>query len=276
MRGEPPRTNGTGAAEVTESVGADKRPHGIHRTRTLRRHRGPLHEVTGTTGSLAVMRSSGSRFVGHHGPMTIQLIGAGLGRTGTLSLKVALERLLGGCCHHMLEVVGHPDEIPAWDAAMRGGQVDFPALLSDYTAIVDYPGAAVWRDLADAFPDAPVLLSTRASATEWWESASSTILARGVPVRPGLDNWRPMVDAVLTKSLGDIDWSTDEAGVKAAYERHNAAVRATIHPDRLVEYQPGDGWAPLCAALNTAEPDEPFPHTNTRQQFRARAGMDDT
>ncbi len=105
--------------------------------------------------------------------MTIQLIGAGLGRTGTHSLKLALEQLLGGTCHHMMEVFSHPDEVPVWDAAMRGEPVDYPALLGDYCAIVDYPGAAVWRELADAFPDAPVLLSTRESAQVWWDSASS-------------------------------------------------------------------------------------------------------
>jgi hypothetical protein len=110
--------------------------------------------------------------------MTIQLVGAGLGRTGTMSLKLALERLLGGTCHHMMEVFGHPDEVPVWHAAMRGEPVDYPQLLAGYTAIVDYPGAAVWRELAAAFPDAPVLLSTRSSAEAWWESASNTILVR--------------------------------------------------------------------------------------------------
>lgn len=188
-----------------------------------------------------------------------------------MSLKLALERLLGGTCHHMMEVFGHPDEVPVWHAAMLGEPVDFPAMLADYNAIVDYPGAAVWRELAATFPDAPVLLSTRSSADEWWQSASNTILA----LRPDqLDpDGRQMVDAVFARSLGaDI---TDRETVKAAYDTHNATVRSEIPTERLFEYQPGDGWGPLCAALDLPVPDEPFPHTNTREEFRERAGLDD-
>lgn len=208
--------------------------------------------------------------------MTIQLIGAGLGRTGTMSLKLALEQLLGGTCHHMMEVFGHPDEIPSWDAAMRGNDVDFPTLLDPYCAIVDYPGAAVWRELATAFPDAPVLLSTRATPQVWWESASSTIFP-STQREPdeGDDVWlaqRRMISAMFERSLGaDL---TDADAAMASYEAHNAAVRAEIAPDRLFEYQPGDGWGPICAALGLAEPTASFPHTNTREEFRSRAGLD--
>jgi hypothetical protein len=188
-----------------------------------------------------------------------------------MSLKLALERLLGGTCHHMMEVFGHPDEVPVWHAAMRGEPVDYPQLLAGYTAIVDYPGAAVWRELAAAFPDAPVLLSTRSSADEWWQSASNTILVR----RPGdvTDDRRRMVDEMFHRSLGgDI---TDREAMMTAYDAHNAAVRSEVPAERLVEYQPGDGWGPLCAALDLPVPDEPFPHTNTREEFRERAGFDD-
>ncbi|HUS42905.1 MAG TPA: sulfotransferase [Ilumatobacteraceae bacterium] len=203
--------------------------------------------------------------------MTIQLVGAGLGRTGTMSLKLALERLLAGTCHHMMEVFRHPEEVPRWHAAMVGDPVDFRELLAGYSAIVDYPGAAVWRELATAFPDAPVLLSTRESADEWWQSASNTILARRTDET--VDDHRRMIDALFGRSIGvDV---TDRHAVIAAYDAHNAAVRSEIPPERLFEYQPGDGWAPLCAALDLPEPDEPFPHTNTRQQFRERAGFDD-
>jgi hypothetical protein len=203
--------------------------------------------------------------------MTIQLVGAGLGRTGTMSLKLALERLVGGTCHHMMEVFGHPDEVPVWHAAMLGEPVDFHDLLAGYSAIVDYPGAAVWRELAAAFPDAPVLLSTRSSAEEWWQSASNTILAMR-PDSPA-DDGRRMIEALFARSLGDD--ITDREAVVAAYDAHNAAVRSEIAPERLFEYQPGDGWAPLCAALGVPEPDEPFPHTNTRDEFRQRAGLDE-
>ncbi|HYN35112.1 MAG TPA: sulfotransferase [Ilumatobacteraceae bacterium] len=208
--------------------------------------------------------------------MTIQLVGVGLGRTGTLSLKLALEQLLGGTCHHMFEVFAHPDEVAVWDAAMHDEPVDFPALLGGYCAIVDYPGAAVWRELTSAFPDVPVLLSTRSSAQVWWDSASSTIFPS--TQRPASDaaddsqRHRAMIRAMFERNLGvPVD---DADGVMAAYEAHNAAVRAEIAPERLFEYQPGDGWGPLCAALGLPEPAEPFPHTNTREEFRSNAGLD--
>ena len=211
----------------------------------------------------------------HDGAMTIELIGAGLGRTGTLSLKFALERLLGGTCHHMMEVWGHPDEVPVWTDAMHGRPVDWHTLLDGYSAIVDYPGAAVWRELADAFPEAPVLLSTRSSAQVWYDSAEATIFqsSKWEPTdEPGRES-QAMIAKVFERSLGvPLD---DVTGVMAAYEAHNAAVRREIPADRLFEYQPGDGWSPLCAALGLAEPVEPFPHTNTREEFRTRSGIDD-
>lgn len=205
--------------------------------------------------------------------MTIQLIGAGLGRTGTTSLKVALETLLGGTCHHMIEAFGHPNEIPSWAAAARGEPVDWPELLAGYDAIVDYPGAGVWREIAAAFPEAPILLSTRSSAQKWWDSASVTILAdRPLPADTEHERLRrEMVEVMFERTLGPD--RSDAAAVMAAYDAHNAAVRAEVPPDRLFEYQPGDGWAPLCAALDLPIPDEPFPHTNTREHFRSRAGF---
>ena len=136
--------------------------------------------------------------------MTMQLIGAGLGRTGTMSLKLALERLLGGTCHHMKEVGAHPEEVPFWHAAIRGETVDYRTVLDGYTAIVDYPGAAVWHQLADAFPEAPVLLSTRASAEQWWQSASATILVRRDPVDDAARERWSMVTDMFAVSLGDI------------------------------------------------------------------------
>lgn len=206
--------------------------------------------------------------------MTIRLIGAGLGRTGTMSLKLALEQLLGGTCHHMMEVFGHPAEIPVWHAAMRGEPVDFTELLAGYEAIVDYPGAAVWRDLADAFPDAPILLSTRSSARTWYDSAAATIFASRdwEAADDTARRQRAMIATMFDRSLGpDLD---DADAIMAAYDTHNAAVRAEVPAGRLFEYQPGDGWAPLCAALGVPLPDVDFPHENTREQFRARAGLD--
>jgi hypothetical protein len=202
--------------------------------------------------------------------VTIRVIGAGLGRTGTTSLKGALEQLLGGPCYHMVEVFGHPEHVPIWHAAMRDEPVDWAALLDGYVAVVDYPGAAVWRAMADAFPDAPVLLSTRRGADEWWRSASATILATRDDVT-GMEAWVAMSRAMFERTGVD---GSDETGSKAAYERHNAEVRSEVPAGRLIEWQPADGWGPLCEGLGVPLPDEPFPHANTTAEFRAMAGLD--
>ncbi len=200
--------------------------------------------------------------------MAIQLVGAGVGRTGTHSLKLALEQLLGGTCHHMMEV--GTDQGPTWHQAYSGNAPDWHTFLGDYVAIVDWPGAGLWRDLAAAFPDAPVLLSTRSSADVWFESASRTIFqAIGSARASGAQS--DFIEALMNAFCSDF---SDPTKVKAAYEAHNAEVRDTIDPDRLVEYQPGDGWGPLCQALGLPEPDAPFPHTNTTKQFQARRQAD--
>ena len=199
--------------------------------------------------------------------MTIQIVGAGVGRTGTHSLKVALEQLLGGTCHHMMEVFMRPEQIEGFTGAIDGVTTDWAALLADFSAIVDFPGSFFWRELAAAFPDAPVLLSSR-DADDWYRSASNTIFIAG---RPG-DPW---MDAV-TRAFGThfCDQLDDKDAMIAAYERHNAAVRAEIPKSRLIDWQASDGWEPICAALKLAVPDSPFPLTNTTNDFRAMLGVD--
>jgi hypothetical protein len=198
--------------------------------------------------------------------MSLRIVGAGLGRTGTLSLKVALEKLLGAPCYHMAELIAHPDHVAIWHAAARGEAVDWRALFSGYRAAVDWPAAAFWEEIAAAYPDALILLSVR-DAESWWKSASTTIFptAQHAPDRA----WRDMIDALFTNRFTrDL---TDREACIAAYERHGAHVRAAAPRDRLVEWRPGDGWEPLCRALGIPAPAEPFPHTNTSEEFLARA-----
>jgi hypothetical protein len=204
--------------------------------------------------------------------MTVRLVGAGLGRTGTTSLKAALEQLLGAPCHHMFEVMANPAQVPVWQAAARGEPVDWSTLLSGYDAIVDWPGASFWPELTDAFPDAVVLLSTR-DPSAWYESASSTIFPNVIAdvTEDQPDDWKAwhaMVREVFANRFTmDLD---DEAACLAAFESHYAAVRAAIPADRLVEWTPADGWAPLCTALDLPVPDEPFPRLNTRDDWVPR------
>jgi hypothetical protein len=197
----------------------------------------------------------------------MRLIGAGLGRTGTASLRHALEQLTGGPCYHMSKLGDRPGEVEAWAAAARGERVDWQGLLDGYEAAVDWPAAGFWRELSEAFPDAPVLLSTRRSAEAWWASASQTVfqVLQEEPPPDRLAN-RAMMHELLATTFTP-DWR-DPAAAMAGYDRHNASVRAEVQAERLVEWQPGDGWEPLCRALRVPVPDEPFPHVNTTADFR--------
>ena len=203
--------------------------------------------------------------------MSLRVVGAGLGRTGTNSLKVALEQLLGGPCYHMLEVFQHPEHVPLWQQAVDGKLADWDAIFGDYVTAVDWPMASFWRELAAANPDAVILLSTRDSAETWWQSAHATIFGFvEFGDTPEMREWFEMMMALMRTRF--TDQLEDEAAAKAAYERHNAEVRAEADPARLLDWQPGDGWEPICQALGVAVPDEPFPRTNTREEWQARQG----
>ena len=199
------------------------------------------------------------------------MVGAGLGRTGTNSLKLALERLLGRPCYHMIELFERQPDVAVWKAATRGEAVDWSALLSAFGATVDWPACAFWREIAASQPDPWILLSTWASPDAWWKSFDATIgagLRKPVPDdRPDWAERRQMTQALMELTFTS-GWSDRDTAV-AAYQRHNDQVRAESPSDRLIDWQPGDGWAPLCHALGVAVPDEPFPHTNTTAEFVA-------
>lgn len=204
--------------------------------------------------------------------LPLRVVGAGLGRTGTHSLKLALERLLDAPCYHMVEVIAHPEAVPLWRDAIAGTP-RWDEIYAGYAAAVDWPTSAFWRDLMDAAPDAVVLLSVR-EPDAWWTSASHTIFASMQRFEDDdpIAGFGGMVTALLTERFTP-HWD-DRSEAIAAYERHNDAVRATVPSDRLLEWWPGDGWAPLCTALDAAVPDEPFPHVNTTEEFRAMTGLD--
>ena len=208
--------------------------------------------------------------------MSLRVVGAGLGRTGTNSLQLALQQLLDGRCYHMIEVFGRPDDIPVWERAAEGTMPDWSEFLADYRATVDWPAASFWREIHESAPDALVLLSVR-DTDAWWKSANETIFqiaTRPIPDDPVFGAQMRMIHAVLEQRFTP-DWRDADAA-KAAYEHHNAAVRADVPASLLVEWRPGDGWEPLCRALGVDVPDEPFPHVNTTADFRAMAGLDET
>lgn len=196
------------------------------------------------------------------------MVGAGLGRTGTYSLKLALERLLGGRCHHMAEVLADPERhLALWGPVLRGEEVDWEEVFAGYVAQVDFPGAAFWPEISEAFPDAVVVLSTR-PAEAWYRSAASTIFR--LDDRHGSSPFRD----VWHERFGFGDRFDDREDMIAAYERHNAAVRSSVAANRLLEWTVGDGWAPLCDRLGLPVPTEPFPWTNTTGEFRTQNGLD--
>ena len=204
--------------------------------------------------------------------MTLKVVGAGLGRTGTHSLKVALEQLLGGKVHHMFEVFQDVErQLPLWQAAVDGAPYEtWAPALDGFVASVDWPSCRWYAELADANPDAKVLLSHRGDADTWWRSADRTIFV-GMRSEGDADDFRAMVQPLIRDHIGSF---TDEAVAKAGYDRHMVEVRARIPADRLVEWMPSDGWGPLCEMLDVPVPDEPFPVTNTTSEFRARNGWD--
>lgn len=197
----------------------------------------------------------------------VRVVGTGVGRTGTLSLKFALEQLLGRRCYHMMEVFGHPEHVDVWTRAARDEPVDWEELLQDFGAIVDWPGASFWPELTSTFPDALVLHSERADAETWWRSASATILTFDA-VPPEMQAFRDMCLEFFGRRF--TDQIEDHDACVAAYEAHNARVRAAIDPARMLLWHPGDGWEPICRALDVPVPDVPFPHTNTTAEWEER------
>jgi hypothetical protein len=157
--------------------------------------------------------------------MNLRVVGAGLPRTGTNSLKLALEHLLGRRCYHMREIPGHPFDLgPGWALALAGGTPDWTELLNGYVATVDWPASMFWRVLNQANPDELVLLSVRDSAEMWWQSANETILP--VARRALAPDWREgrgLLD-LLERFIGSSHWD-DPATLMTAYEQHNEEVK---------------------------------------------------
>lgn len=197
--------------------------------------------------------------------MTLKVIGAGLGRTGTLSLKLALERLGLGPCYHMMEVFARPEAPELWCEA-ADGRPDWERIFDGYNSTVDWPSASFYRQLADAYPDAKVILTER-DPEAWFASTQATIF--NFPPQQGEPNpWQRMVAKVIG---GMFDGRMREREhVISVYERHNAEVRASIPAERLLIYYAEQGWAPLCDFLGLPVPDEPMPHLNSTEEFRTR------
>jgi hypothetical protein len=203
--------------------------------------------------------------------MTLRIIGAGFGRTGTSSLKMALEQLGFAPCYHMFEVAARPEHVPLWLAAHGGERIDWEKIFASYAAAVDWPACGFWRELVEVYPAARVILTIR-EANDWYASFRDTILARLESVPPIAS---PTIRALYELSHELIMRGTfhgaagDQRGAIEALEAHNAAVIAAVEPQRLLVYDVADGWEPLCAFLGVPVPAEAFPHVNPRIGFAA-------
>jgi hypothetical protein len=205
--------------------------------------------------------------------MALKVVGSGLGRTGTLSMKHALEQLGFGPCHHMIEVFARPDSVPLWVAAGQG-HPDWDLIFQDFSSMVDYPGCRYWRELADRYPDAKVLHTVRDPDT-WFDSTQATIFAPGSLA----DNPQPPLNEFFRFLADDFRGHLhDRAFMTDYFRRHTAEVKRAIPPERLLVYEVGEGWDRLCAFLGVPVPDAPYPSENSRAEFigRVRAARDQT
>ncbi len=201
--------------------------------------------------------------------MSLKVVGAGFGRTGTVSLKVALEQLGFGPCYHMSEVFQNPPHLQMWiDAA--DGKPDWDTLLDGYQSSVDFPACSFWKELYEANPGSKVLLSVR-DPEQWFDSTQITIM-----------NPRFM-DAIKDTKFGELNTKAihhhfdqnihDRANMVAAFKRHTEKVKAAIPAKDLLIYDVREGWDPLCRFLGVAVPETPFPRTNPREEFAAIIDM---
>lgn len=210
----------------------------------------------------------------------VKVIGAGFGRTGTASLKAALELLGYSPCYHMSVVIDQPFRVRQWLDIGEGGSPDWNEVFRGFQVALDWPAAAYWRELAEHYPDAKVILTVR-DPQQWYDSVSTTIFRSALAERGRLPARRRLIRWLVTRRAPDfalyprmarttimdrvfngrID---DRAYAIKVFERHVAEVTAEIPVGRLLVLDVSQGWAPLCEFLACPVPDQPFPRANER------------
>ena len=204
--------------------------------------------------------------------MTLKVIGAGFGRTGTLSMKCALEYLGLGPCYHMLEVMNRPENADAWYNTAQGKPANWDIILNGFQSSVDWPACHFWKPLASHFPEAKIILTLR-DEEAWWQSINNTILRNfrdgDEVVDPARVKMRRMTRDLIVRKVfgGNIN---DRDHVLAAYRRNTEEVKAGVPKERLLIFDVAEGWEPLCKFLDLPIPNDPFPHTNTTKNFQDR------
>jgi hypothetical protein len=210
--------------------------------------------------------------------MTIKVIGAGFGRTGTLSLKTALEELGFGPCYHMTELFDNPNHAVFWDAASRRETTDWEQVLGGYRAVVDWPGLVFYKELIWAYPDAKVILTVR-EPERWYKSAYNTIysMANGKILSAYLVSVGQLFSPTLrltTRMVKRTIWEgtfggrfEDKGHAISVFDRHAKEVKRHVPDEKLLVYEVREGWGPLGEFLGARAPAKPFPHLNERAVF---------
>ena len=203
----------------------------------------------------------------------LKVIGAGFGRTGTHSLKLALEDLGFGPCHHMMELAQNADQLALWQDICAGKPVDWQRAMQGYGSQADWPAVYFWKELVDAFPEAKVVLTYR-DPRSWFRSFRDTIVRANTAglvqdtdpqgrARAAIVN-----DLVFQRTFGGRQ--EDENACIATYLAHTAEVLRRVPARNLLIFDIADGWQPLCSFLEVPVPDRPFPKTNSKDEFLAR------
>jgi Sulfotransferase domain len=212
----------------------------------------------------------------------MRVIGAGFGRTGTMSLKAALEELGAGPCYHMIEALwGDTTRIADWKTAADGGQVDWRELLAGFESTVDWPGCTFYEQLMEAFPEAKVLLTVR-DPDAWYESVEGSIYAtllaaqkgelQGGSEQPPSAEAFEMINALIWNGTFDGRFE-DRRHAISVFNRHIDEVKRKVPAERLVVHEIKDGWQPLAEMLGVPEPRTPFPRLNDKAAFREMVGL---
>jgi Sulfotransferase domain len=195
--------------------------------------------------------------------MALQIIGAGFGRTGTASLKLALEQLGFGPCYHMTEVFEHPEAIPLWVDAINGNP-DWDTIFNGYASCVDFPACTHWRTLMEFYPDAKVILSMR-DASRWFDSVNETIMS---PKTVEFTLNSPLSEMIKRNIYDLFDGRIHEREhMIECFNAHVQQVKDAVPAERLLVFEAKMGWEPICKFLGVDAPDHPYPHVNTREDF---------
>lgn len=205
--------------------------------------------------------------------MSLEVIGAGFGRTGTNSLKVALEILGYDKCHHMKEVMPNGRQIEYWSRVSQGENVNWDEVFDGYRASVDWPSSAYYRELADYYPEAKVVLSVR-DAEGWYKSVGETIylIAGAIPqwmlfLSKTLRTLKGMIVSVVWEGVFDGRFEDKEHALRT-FHKHIEEVKKSIPADRLLIHQAKEGWEPLCTFLGKPVPDTPYPRVNEAKEMK--------